>query len=113
MVAQLKPEFFIKQYDNEPPLDVALEDDFGHPINLEGASVTFYMRSRTTKQVKINGGPVTVLYPIRGEVRYQFRSVDTNTPGIYEVEFRVLDVVNGIQRFPNNGYILIHVVESI
>ena len=113
MVAQLKPEFFIKQYDNEPPLDVALEDDFGHPINLTGATVTFFMRHRVSKRIKINGGPVTLLYPARGEVRYQFLSSHTDEPGIYEVEFRVFDAVGGIQRFPNNGYILIHIMESI
>ena len=113
MVAQRETTLYVKQHDTRPHLDVAIEDVEGYPINLTGASVTFSMRSAADQSTKVNAAASIILNATRGEARHQWSSSMTDTVGVFEGEFSVIDFENRVQTFPSNGFVTIIIVDSL
>ena len=107
------PTFFIKRNDDNPSLDVALQDDKGRPVNVTGATTVFHMRNAADDTVKVSGGTTSTLNATRGEVRYSWSTSDTDTAGNFEGEFQVTFSGGGVQTFPNDGYIDIIIFEDV
>ena len=104
--------FYIKQNDTGPAMLATLQDANGNAINLTGASVRFHMRS-------VGGGnPVvdaaaTVVTAASGIVRYNWVAADTDTVGTYQAEFEVTYADASIETFPNDGYIVVQIIDDI
>ena len=104
--------FYIKQNDTGPAMLATLQDANGNAINLTGASVRFHMRS-------VGGGnPVvdaaaTVVTAASGIVRYNWVAADTDTVGTYRAEFEVTYADASIETFPNDGYIVVQIIDDI
>ena len=107
------PTFFIKQNDDRPTLDVALQDDRGRPTDISSATVVFHMRNTADDSVKINGSSVTILSATRGEVRYTFTTSNTDTAGNFQAEFQVTFSGGTIETFPNDGYIDVIITDDV
>jgi hypothetical protein len=107
------PTFFIKQNDNTPRLDVALQDDKGRPVDLTGATTVFHMRNSADDTLKIDGGSTTILAATRGELRYSWTVANTNTAGNFEAEFQVTYPDTTIQTFPDDGYIDVIITDDV
>lgn len=107
------PTFFIKQNDDTPTLDVALQDDRGRPTDIASATIVFHMRNAADDTVKINGGTVTILSATRGEVRYSWSAANTDTAGNFEAEFQVTFSGGGVETFPNDGYITVIITDDV
>ena len=106
-------EEYIKRGDTRPHFDVALEDLKGRPVNLTGSTITFSMRDASTDVLKVNAATCTILNSHRGECRHSWLSENTDTAGTYEGEFNVVDKDSRSQTFPSDGFVLIHVTESM
>ena len=107
------PTFFIKQNDDRPTLDVALQDDRGRPVNVASATIVFHMRNTADDSVKITSAAVTILSATRGEVRHTFTTTNTDTAGNFEAEFQVTFSGGTVQTFPNDGYIDIIITDDV
>ena len=112
MTTRYTPNVPIKKDDTFPYLEVALQSDDGRPINLTGATVRFAMRD-LEGAVKVSARLAQILSHTRGEVRHVWGPSDTDTAGVYQGEFTVTTAGGEVQRFPTEGFILIHVVDNV
>ena len=112
-------DFGIKQGTLGPPLDAVLRGADDTPQNLTNASVTFSMEHENGK-IKVATAACAVLDAAGGQVRYQWVTGDTDTPGRYRGEFIVSNLAPTPVRFPSGksgrhptGYIEIEVLEAV
>lgn len=107
-------DFYIKVGNTAPDLQVELLDDDGDPINISGySSIKFSMRNQKSGTVIVDDAAATEISTNPGIIKYEWEAVDTATAGVYEGEFKVVLISGQIITFPNNGYILILISESI
>ena len=81
--------FTIKQNDRQPYLRRNLRDSQGNPIgDLTGKTVMFTMirMGATTKKVD---APAVVVDGPTADVEYQWQVGDTDTPGVYQGDWKV------------------------
>lgn len=104
--------FYIKQNDTGPAMLATLQDANGNAINLMGATVRFHMRAIGGNQVKVDE-PATLVTPLSGIVRYNWVAADTDTVGTYQAEFEVTYADASIETFPNDGYIVVRIIDDI
>jgi hypothetical protein len=89
----------IRQNDTRPKASTYLTKG-GASVNLSGASgVTFRMREQSSSTLKVEAS-ATILNPTEGYVEYTWVTGDTDTPGVYYVEWEVLWADGGIETFP-------------
>ena len=103
--------FNIKQNDTSPSLQATLKDSNLTPINLNGATVEFHMKS-LGGTIKVNE-TMTIVDSPNGIVKYDWQTGDTDTVGTYNVEFQVTYSDTTIETFPNNGNLVINVVREL
>jgi hypothetical protein len=103
--------FYIKRNDTLPSLQATLTRS-GSAVNLTGLSVKFHMRDAYTGTVVINS-PATIVDAVNGIVEYLWEPADTVAAGLYEGEFEVTIAPDKVMTFPNDGHILIHIVDDI
>lgn len=94
------PNFWIKQNDTGPPLQVTLKDGDGSAVDVTGATVAFSMSGAGI--VKVDEQSVTLTTAASGIVTYSWQAGDTDTPGTYEGEFEVTFGGGQIQTYPNS-----------
>ena len=110
----------IKEGATWPPLRATLRDKKG-PINLVGADVFLRMRDAADLGDVLLGGACLNLDDgtegNRGKIEYQWLTVDTETPGVYRIEFKVVFAPGTLQervtKIPNDDYDLIEVVAEV
>lgn len=107
--------FVIKQGDTLPFISAILNDD-GTPIVIpEGATARFVMRARSrcgaSGAQKVDAAAM-IDDGAAGEVHYEWAAGDTDTPGLYDAEFKI-DDDGAISTYPSNGYIPVVVVRSL
>lgn len=106
-------DFYIKQNDTSPALLATITDADG-PVNLTGASVTFYMASAVgSVKTIITSGAATVINAATGQVSYSWDAPDTAIAGIHIAEFEVVFSDASKETFPNDGYISINITPDI
>lgn len=102
-------EIIIKRGSTFPDVKAALKQADGRPVNLTGASITFWMRHAGGATV-IEGAAASILgSPLDGIVVYEWQSGDTDVAGVYEVEFNVYYDANTEFRVPRNGFVSIEI----
>jgi hypothetical protein len=103
--------FTIKQNDTSPALQATLEDFAGTPINLNGATIRFHMKS-LEGVIKVDRA-ATIVNALGGVVKHNWQAADTNTVGTYFAEFEVTYFDNSIETFPNTGSISVVITPEL
>ena len=102
-------KFVIKRGDTSPALRFEL---LPRSVSLAGASVRFQMRPRGgTTIINREARILSVFEP--AVVAHLWRPGETDAPGRYEVEFRVLYMDGTVETFPNLGFIEVFVTEDV
>ena len=105
--------FYIKQNDTRPILTATLIDGDGSTVNLDGATVSFKMRTEGGTTAVSLAGTTAIAEAAKGKVTYTWAAADTATVGEYEGEFEVTYAGGGVQTFPNSKYIQIEITDDI
>lgn len=113
-------EFFIKQHDTAPSLQITCEDSGGNAIDIAGATVKFFMKTNDLSAFVVNGatavneqtgsGPTAVN---KGVVQYNWVPADTANTGEFQAEFEVTFGGGQLETFPNTYNILVHIVPDL
>jgi hypothetical protein len=102
--------FIVKQGDLLPVLEGTCLDSAGAAVNLTtAASVGFYMTPERGGLRADLVGAGAVGDPVAGKVEYVWRAGDTDTPGLYRAEFRVVWLDGSSETFPTDGYVAVEV----
>jgi len=105
-------DFSIKQNDTRPSLEAQLLDENKEPRDLQPVTnVSFYMENVSTNEIVVNA-EATVLEAADGTVVYEWQEGDVKSSGRHIAEFEIT-YNDGVETFPNNGYINIYVEEDI
>jgi hypothetical protein len=111
--------FEIKRGDNRPIYMGVLMQNFGTPsqtpIDLTNADVVFFiMRLASLGDVAPHvRAPVNIEDAPNGVVAYEWQPGNTDTPGVYNVEFEINWADGGIETVPNDSYVQITIVEDL
>jgi hypothetical protein len=105
-------KFYIKKNDTSPAILATLKDADDIPVNLNGASVRFHLRTISSRTVKVDEAAAVVASE-DGLVRYDWQAQDTDVIGSYQAEFEVTYSDASVETFPNDGYIRVEVVGDI
>lgn len=93
------------------PWEFHLKDENGDPVNLTGATVTISMRARGATTNKIDGGSVTLTAATQGTITYNPSSGDTDTPGTFDLEIKVVDSSSDVNH--NFELLLVEIREAL
>lgn len=103
-----QPDFSIKQDSLFPSILVRLTSkDQPDGIDLTDAQSVNFIMAEDFETPKVNA-PVTVRDAVHGEVEYFWVAGDTDTFGMFKVEFAV-DWGTGPEYFPNPGFKVIEI----
>jgi hypothetical protein len=102
-------KFTIKRGDTSPALRFALLPE---SVSLAGASVRFQMRPRGG--VTLIDQPAEILSLFEpAVVAHIWAPGETDTPGRFEAEFRVIYLDGTVETFPNLGFIEVFITEDV
>lgn len=83
-------DYTFVQSDTRPFFAIIVTNDLTNgAVDLTGATVTFYMKNKRTRTVKVSAGACTVTDAVSGAVEFRWGASDLDEPGLYEAEFRV------------------------
>lgn len=94
------PKFFIKQGDTSPQLEVVLKDGEGNVVDLTNHTLFFGM-AETNGRLKVNS-VATLISASAGNIRYEWAAGDTDTPGTYLAEFKIINPSGDVLSYPNS-----------
>ena len=107
-------QFEIMEDDTDPAVEGIVKDGFDSPVNLTGATVTFKMRLAPAGAVKIAAGTMGAVGDATlGRQKYSWAASDTDTPGTYEAQVKVVFANGNIRTFPPSGYVTVEVGDAI
>lgn len=101
----------LKTGDTYPDLRAKLLDD-GNPFNLEDYDVMIKMRRTDSDELLVDES-ASVEIPNRGIVTYDWGSNDTDTSGVYLLEFVADDGNGSTVSFPNKDYTHIYIEDRL
>ena len=101
-------DFFIKQNDTSPGLEVTLLPT----TDVTGATIVFSMKN-AAGTVVVNRQAVTIVTALTGIIRYPWIGADTATAGEFEGEFEVTFADSSIETFPNTSNLMITITDDI
>jgi hypothetical protein len=105
--------FPIKQNDTAPPIRTNLTDeDQGFSLSSGIASVRFVMRALGAGVAKISA-VAQIVTAADGIIQYDWQEGDTDTPGQYHVEWKVIFQNGKRATFPNKGYDIVDIEEEL
>lgn len=97
-------EFEMKQGETGKVLSVTLRDSAG-PIDLTGWSAVTMTARQGNGDPVIDDEPCSITDADNGVVSFAFTGAFANiSPGEYDMEFRGVDVADGVHIFPSDGY---------
>ena len=102
----------IEQDDTQPALKVILKDSAGNPVNLTGASVQVAIQHYSQPAIKFLRDAY-IQDAITGEVWLVWQSEETQVTGLYRIEFRVTYQDGNRETFPNDGYLMVNILERL
>lgn len=102
----LTHQFDIKQGNTLPTLDTVLRDGAGVPLDLTnaisvGLSMVLCEHPRT---VKLDVATATFVADTTGTVSYAWAAADTDTVGVYNIEWTVISPGGGVMTVPSSGF---------
>jgi hypothetical protein len=106
-----KPDFTIKQGDTLPALDMWFSDGKGAPIDLTDASVRLVI-TKPNWEVLLDK-PCAVLDAKEGYAQYCWQEGDTDTPGIYWAEFKIIWPLGLRLTVPHVHYLRFEIVRKL
>lgn len=104
--------FKIPQNDTYPNFSGTLVHGNNKPIDLTDCTVMFTMSDIKTRQRKIHAEAI-ITDAINGKVEYAWRPGDTDTPGDYHGNFKILYPTTKQQTVPNEWYVNIQIIPEI
>lgn len=114
------PDFAIKTGDTASSLASTLENSGGTAVDLQGATITFKMRSIAGGTLSLaaaatNSQNGTGVDGTKGHVVYNWATsgADTATAGLYVGEWEVRFASGAIQTYPNDSYLLIGITDDL
>ena len=99
----------IKRNDTKDNIKATLSNESG-PVDLTGATVRFLMSKRGIVKVDRQ---VQIQDAVNGIVWMVFDQGDTNETGSFQAEFEVTFPDARIETFPNDGFILINIINDL
>lgn len=102
----------IKQDDTQPAMKVRLKDSAGNPANLTGATVQVAIQHYSQPAIKFNRDAY-IADAVAGEVWLIWQSEETQVTGLYRIEFRVTYQDGNRETFPNDGYLMVKIMERL
>ncbi|NRF91518.1 BppU family phage baseplate upper protein [Paenibacillus frigoriresistens] len=97
----------MKRHDTRTAIKAALKSPKGLPVNLSNTTVKFTMAKYRNGAVLVDREAIT-LDAVNGVVCFVFEQEETTTLGMMKAEFEVKYEDGSIEKFPNQGYILIN-----
>ena len=97
-------DFWWKQHDTAPMLQVQLLDSNGNAVDVTNSSISFIMRTVPgTGSAKVNSS-ATIVDGVNGVIGYTPIGANTDTAGTFVAEWQVTFPGGAKQTFPNPGY---------
>lgn len=106
-------DFNFVQGDTHVVATDALTYSDGTAVDLDGATVTFVMRSLTSSTPLTLTGSTTVTNAASGEVQFSPSGDDTSTPGEYMANWYVVFPDASDMTFPTEGYLWVRIQENL
>lgn len=103
--------YAIKQGDLQPPLELTLTDYTDRPIDLSERQVEVVI-GRLGKPPIVRA-MAEAFDPEAGTARYAWQPGETDVPGTYFLEVRLIDGNGEVMTIPSGGYGLIHILPSL
>src|SRR5690348_13751737 len=104
----------VKQGDLFPDVITTVKDENGVVVDLTAATLTFSMRKSRNPTVKVNAAAGALVDAVNGKISYSWQGTDTDTPGTYEGEFRIVPSGGGDPfKVPTDGYLTIVIEEKV
>ena len=102
----------IKQDDTQPAMKVRLKNASGNAVNLTNATVQAAIQHYSKPVIKFLRSAY-VADAATGEVWLIWQPEETQVTGLYRIEFRVVYQDGNRETFPNDGYLLVNILERI
>ena len=102
----------IKQDDTQPAMKVRLKDSAGNPVNLTNAAVQVAIQHYSQPAIKFLRDAY-IQDAITGEVWLVWQPEETQVTGLYRIEFRVTYQDGNRETFPNDGYLMVNIMERL
>lgn len=115
-------DFYVKSYDDAPPIRATLEDGLGNPVDIGGADVLFIMRHIRDPETGRRPGPQLfakaanndqVGAETTGDVSYDWEEGDTDIPGGYYAEWEVTFTDGSVETFPDSEHVKVAIIEHL
>ena len=103
---------YLKRNDTQPYYFAQLVDSSNNPVDLTGASIVFTMKL-VDGPIKVNRQAATITNATNGEFEYRWSAGDTDTPGIYNIEFEITLAGGGKLSAPANEDAQVIIKESL
>ncbi|MED4017007.1 BppU family phage baseplate upper protein [Sutcliffiella cohnii] len=100
-----------KRSDTYDSIHYRLRSKSGQSFDLTGATVRFYMESRSGKLL-VND-EAEIVNATQGDVKYSFKEGDTNLDGIHRAEFQVTFSDGSVKTFPEDKYLSVTISKNI
>ena len=105
-------DFFIKQNDTSPAMQIQFLDGDGDPVSISGGTVKFKMSRFNTGEKIVDSNAIIANGEI-GIAYYLWNAADTAQQGVFKSEFEVTYSDGYVETFPNDGYITIDIREDL
>lgn len=94
---------YLTQHDLQPYYYVTVTDSAGGAIDLTGAEIRTNMRQQHSTVLTINRSTVgiTVSDATAGQFQYEWQSGNTDSTGVYDIEFEITPSGSGKFTVPN------------
>lgn len=80
----------LKRDDLQPYYFVQVRDGNDDPVDITGATIYCTMRSENGfKEINRQTAGITITDAVDGAFQYAWQSGDTDTPGLYDIEFEI------------------------
>ncbi len=103
--------------DLQPYYSVAVKNADGTVVNLTGASIVCTMKQAGGSGPKINrqNTGIAITDAVNGQFEYRWQAGETDTPGVYQIEFEVTPQTGGKFTMPNpeQGLAQVEIVDSL
>lgn len=105
-------DYIIKKGDLLPKLSAVLKDKAGNPANLTGfSSVSLRFRLRPGGSLQVLSA--TIDDAVNGVVSRVWSAGDTDTPGVYDAEWRGVGPGGAQQTWPTDGFFQFEIEEIL
>lgn len=102
---------YLNQHDLQPYYYVTVTDSTGGAVNITGATIRITMRPEDSTALKINRSTVgiTISDATAGRFQYAWQAADTDTIGIFDVEFEITPASGGKFTIPSRNQGVAHI----